>query len=279
MLVEHLALSRLVGALTSWPGRRVIIAINAAVVLAAPFTLINPERIYNELLTPSLVALRLSQLIVLAVYPGTPPGSTTARARLGADGSRRVRRRWPVGDHQAVRSLIMNKENQMIRRHTVLADQDTSYPDSFPRRIARLLMRGPAGLASPVARWAVTLLAVAGAALLVWSGEIHLQLWFDGYRDISVIGPLFVIQGIGCIVLALVLAVFRRLALLAAGAVLLAGTAAGLLLSVGVGLFGYHESLAVPYAGTSLVVEFAGAAVLAAAAVIVLAAPLAMRRT
>ena len=68
MLVEYLALSRLVGALTSWPGRQVIIAIGAAVVLAAPFTLINPERIYNDLLTPSLVALWLSQLIVFAVY-------------------------------------------------------------------------------------------------------------------------------------------------------------------------------------------------------------------
>jgi len=69
MLVEYLALSRLVGAVTSWPMRRIIIAIGAAVVLVAPFTLINPERIYNDLLTPSLVALWLSQLIVFAVYP------------------------------------------------------------------------------------------------------------------------------------------------------------------------------------------------------------------
>ena len=69
MLVEYLALSRLVGAVTSWPRRRIIIAIGAAVVLAAPFTLINPQRIYNDLLTPSLVALWLSQLIVFAVYP------------------------------------------------------------------------------------------------------------------------------------------------------------------------------------------------------------------
>jgi hypothetical protein len=69
MLVEYLALSRLVGAVTSWPMRRIIIAIGAAVVLAAPFTLINPERIYKDLLTPSLVALWLSQLIVFAVYP------------------------------------------------------------------------------------------------------------------------------------------------------------------------------------------------------------------
>jgi amino acid transporter len=69
MLVEYLALSRLVSAVASWPLRRVIIAIGTAVVAAAPFTLINPQRIYNDLLTPSLIALWLSQLIVFAVYP------------------------------------------------------------------------------------------------------------------------------------------------------------------------------------------------------------------
>jgi hypothetical protein len=125
---------------------------------------------------------------------------------------------------------------------------------------------------SPAARWAVTVLVVAGAALMVWSGVIHLQLWYDGYRSISVIGPLFLIQGIGGIALAVVIAVFRRVVLMAAGAVMMAATAAGLLLSVGIGLFGFQESLAVPYAMSSLVVEFVGAAVLAAAAAIVLAA-------
>ena len=151
--------------------------------------------------------------------------------------------------------------------------------DSFPRRSARFLLRGPATLTAPVARWAVTLLAVAGAALLVWSGVIHLQLWSDGYRGIPVIGPLFLVQGIASIVLAAVLSAFRRLVLLAAGAVLAAAPAAGLLLSAGIGLFGYVESLAVPYAETSLVVEFTSAAVLAAAAAIVLAAPLLGRRS
>jgi hypothetical protein len=115
-------------------------------------------------------------------------------------------------------------------------------------------------------------MAAAGAVLLVWSGVIHLQLWSDGYRSISVIGPLFLAQGTGSIVVALALGVFRRLVLMVAGAVTLAATAIGLLLSVHIGLFGYRESLAVPYAGTSLVVEFAGAAVLVAAAAIVLAA-------
>jgi amino acid transporter len=69
MLVEYLALSRLVGAVTSWPSRPVIIGIGAVVIAAAPLTLINPDRIYDALLKPSLVALWLSQLIVFAVYP------------------------------------------------------------------------------------------------------------------------------------------------------------------------------------------------------------------
>ncbi len=59
---------------------------------------------------------------------------------------------------------------------------------------------------------------------------------------------------------------------MAAGAVTMAATAAGLLLSAGIGLFGFTESLAVPYAMSSLVVEFASAAVLAAASALVLAA-------
>ena len=155
---------------------------------------------------------------------------------------------------------------------TMVREQPTAPRDSAPARAAHLLARGPARMTSPIARWTVNVLAVAGAALMVWSGVIHLQLWSDGYRSISVIGPLFLIQGAGSIVLAVALAVFRRVFLLAAGAVTMAATAAGLLLSVNVSLFGFRESLAVPYAMSSLVVEFAGAAVLAAAAALVLAA-------
>ena len=163
----------------------------------------------------------------------------------------------------------------MNRYHldTAAPDRDPGRPDTLPRRVIRLLLRGPAMLESSAARWAASLLALAGAALLVWSGVIHLQLWGDGYRDISVIGPLFLIQGIASIALALPLVVFRRLVLLTAGAILLAATAVGLLLSVYAELFGYRESLAVPYAETSLVVEFTGAALLLAAALLLLATP------
>jgi hypothetical protein len=156
--------------------------------------------------------------------------------------------------------------------NTMLRDHDAARSDSGPARAAQLLARGPARMKSPAARWVVTVLVVAGAALMVWSGVIHLQLWSDGYRSISVIGPLFLVQGIVSIALAVVIAVIRRVVLMAAGAVTMAATAAGLLLSAGTGLFGFRESLAVPFAGSSLVVEFAGAAVLAAAAIIVLAA-------
>jgi hypothetical protein len=158
------------------------------------------------------------------------------------------------------------------RAGTMLRTGDSGQPESFPRRVARFLVKGPGGLTSPVARWTVNFLALAGAVMLVWSGAVHIYLWSYGYRDISVIGPLFIIQGVGSIVIAVALIVFRRLVLLAAGAVALAATAVGLLLSVYASLFGYRESLAVSYAESSLVVEFVGAAVLLVAAAIVLAA-------
>ncbi len=69
MLAEYLALSRLVTAVTSWRLRPVLMATGAVMVLAAPLTLINAERIYTDLAKPSLAALWLSQLVVFAVYP------------------------------------------------------------------------------------------------------------------------------------------------------------------------------------------------------------------
>ena len=100
------------------------------------------------------------------------------------------------------------------------------------------------------------------------------MLWSDGYKDISVIGPLFIIQGIACIVLAVAIVAFRWLALVVAGAVAGVATAVGLLLTASVGLFGYVESLTVPYADLSLAVEFTAAFVLlVAACMLALSAP------
>jgi len=140
--------------------------------------------------------------------------------------------------------------------------------------VIRFLLRRPGALQSRIARWTVLVLGGIGAGFLVWSGVIHLMLWSDGYKDISVIGPLFLVQGIATIVLAVAIVAFRWLALLAAGAVAGVATAVGLLLSVNVGLFGYTETLAVPYAELSLAVEFTAAFVLLVAACgLALAAP------
>ena len=140
--------------------------------------------------------------------------------------------------------------------------------------VIRFLLRRPGALNSRIARWSVLVLTATGAGFLVWSAVIHLMLWSDGYKNISVIGPLFLIQAIAGIVIALAIVALRWLALLAVGAVTGVATAAGLLLSVYVGLFGYTETLSVPYATLSLAVEFTAAFVLlVATCVLALAKP------
>jgi hypothetical protein len=69
MLVEYLALTRLLHAVTGRSVRRITAAIAVPLVVAGPISLISPEKFYNSLIKPSLVALWLSQLIVFAVYP------------------------------------------------------------------------------------------------------------------------------------------------------------------------------------------------------------------
>jgi hypothetical protein len=69
ILLEYLALTRLLNAVGAWPIRNVAVGLAAVMVVAAPFTLIDPGGFYSALLKPSLVALWISQLIVFAVYP------------------------------------------------------------------------------------------------------------------------------------------------------------------------------------------------------------------
>ena len=69
ILCEYLALTRLLHAIDEMSVRTIAVAIGVVIVLAAPFSLIDPIGFYNALVKPSLVALWLSQLIVFAVYP------------------------------------------------------------------------------------------------------------------------------------------------------------------------------------------------------------------
>jgi len=123
--------------------------------------------------------------------------------------------------------------------------------------------RRPTGLVA-------SLVCIAGAALLVVSAIIHLHLWASGYRSIKTIGPLFLVQGIFGLLLAISVALIRRVFIAILGALYAAGTGAGLLVAVHVGLFGFRESASAPWATTSLIIEGAAVVVLLAAGGLVL---------
>ncbi len=110
-----------------------------------------------------------------------------------------------------------------------------------------------------------------GVGLTGAMGWIHLQLWVDGFRDIPVIGPLFLVNVIGAAVLAVVLLVVPARLLSAAAVVtaaFTAGTLACLILSLTVGFFGGQESLQTPLVPATLIVELAGVLVLVLVAIL-----------
>ncbi|MGH3946865.1 MAG: hypothetical protein ACRDSI_17765 [Pseudonocardiaceae bacterium] len=110
-----------------------------------------------------------------------------------------------------------------------------------------------------------------GVGLTAAMGWIHLQLWVDGFREVPVIGPLFLLNVIGAAALAVALLVVpvRLLSAVAAvTAVFTAGTLACLILSLTVGFFGVQESLQVPLVPTTLFVESAGVLLLVLIAIL-----------
>jgi predicted lipoprotein with Yx(FWY)xxD motif len=82
---------------------------------------------------------------------------------------------------------------------------------------------------------------IAGAALLIASGSIHLDLYLTGYRSIPTIGWLFLLQVIAAYVLAVAIPLTGHRLAAAAGAAFALGTLGGYLLSLKVGLFGFTE--------------------------------------
>ncbi|HEY6425145.1 MAG TPA: hypothetical protein VIY28_18270 [Pseudonocardiaceae bacterium] len=110
-----------------------------------------------------------------------------------------------------------------------------------------------------------------GVALTAGMGWIHGQLWAQGYREVPVVGTLFLLNAIVAVALAVALLVVPTRLLSAAAAVtaaFTAGTLLGLVVSLTVGLFGVHESLQTPLVPATLVVESAGILVLGLTAVL-----------
>jgi hypothetical protein len=100
-------------------------------------------------------------------------------------------------------------------------------------------------------------------------GWIHLHLWSAGYMHLHVIGPLFLINFILAVAIALAqLGVpLRWLPMTsAAGCLLGAGTLALLAVSINIGLFGFQDYLDAPFVAMSIWVEAAAVVVLGATA-------------
>jgi hypothetical protein len=112
-------------------------------------------------------------------------------------------------------------------------------------------------------------LRAVGALLLAVMGWIHLDLWLDGYKNIDVIGPAFLLNVVAGFGLAALLLVTPRRFLhwvAALGALFCIGTLGALIISTTVGLFGFKESTAADLWWESFWVELAGFVVLGALA-------------
>jgi hypothetical protein len=83
---------------------------------------------------------------------------------------------------------------------------------------------------------------VAAAGVLL-SADVHLVLYFDGFSDIKVIGPAFLLNAIGGIVIGVAVLVWRHWLPLVAAIAFGISTLTAFYISATVGLFGVHETL------------------------------------
>ena len=95
--------------------------------------------------------------------------------------------------------------------------------------------------ATPASRATNGVLRGLTAAGVLLSADVHLYLWATGFKDIHVIGPLFLLNAIAGLVIGVVLLVWNHWlpAFLSAG--FGAATLAAFYISVTRGLFGLHE--------------------------------------
>jgi hypothetical protein len=95
---------------------------------------------------------------------------------------------------------------------------------------------------------------IAAAAVLV-SAYVHFKEWIDGFRHVHVIGPLFVVNVVAGVVIAVLLVTWRHwlAPFLALG--FGASTLGGFVIAAQWGLFGDHEKWQGPYVWTAAASE------------------------
>ncbi|HEX4434342.1 MAG TPA: hypothetical protein VH012_05905 [Acidimicrobiales bacterium] len=104
---------------------------------------------------------------------------------------------------------------------------------------------------------------VAAAVLMICSGLIHIHLWDIAYRHVATLGPLFLVQAIAALVLAVVLVAARVVVAALACIVLMLGTVVGFILADTVGIFGFTLPAVTGWAYEALVSELLSAVLLA----------------
>lgn len=91
--------------------------------------------------------------------------------------------------------------------------------------------------------WMLRVLAVAG---LLGSAWVHYALWRDGFSDTPVVGPLFLVNAVAGVVIALAVLFWRHWLPALATAGFGAATLGAYVLSVTVGFFEIHEQFQTP---------------------------------
>jgi hypothetical protein len=119
--------------------------------------------------------------------------------------------------------------------------------------------RAPGTVTARAWRWAAAL----GVAV---SAVVHLVLWAQGYSDIPVVGPMFLLNGVGGLVLAVLLLAWRHWLPLVGGIGFGAATLVAFVLSTTVGFYGVHET----FAGVNELVAAAAEIVAVAASTVAL---------
>jgi hypothetical protein len=86
--------------------------------------------------------------------------------------------------------------------------------------------------------WCLRLLLIAG---LLGSAWVHYDLWRNGYSEIKIVGPLFLVNAVAGVAIALLVLVLRHWLPALAAVGFGAATLAGYVLSLTVGFFNVHE--------------------------------------
>jgi hypothetical protein len=82
---------------------------------------------------------------------------------------------------------------------------------------------------------------ILAAVAVLASAAVHLKVWVDGYRDLNVIGPMFLLNVVAGVIIALLLVTWRHWLPLLLAAGFGAATLAAFITAATFGLFGVHE--------------------------------------